>query len=544
MKAEQYIKSLIHLPLVQINREIEQVCGIINFFNEEEDIDIDLSTTREDKDEYGDWQTNAQLAHIATSRLSKDCSPQIILEPTCGTGNFILASLDTFTSIEEVYAVEIYKPYLQILKFEILQRYLDGIYTKPVRFHLIHSSVFDVDWDKIKKQIAQRNLLVIGNPPWVTNSDLSSIDSSNLPIKSNFRQERGFDALTGKSNFDIAEYICYDMFRHFANDHNQFALLLKNSVIKQICYSQRKIPRNIASMCQYQFDAKREFGASVDASLFVCKSGQAERCCDVMDLYTGEYCRSFGWIKDKFVSDLQSYSHTSAIDGVSPFKWWSGIKHDCQTVVELKRCGDTYVNRLGEVVDIEEDSIYPYVKSSDIQYDITPNHKRFIIITQHSISDNTDQLQITAPRTYTYLMQHREYFEKRKSVIYKKRSLFSMFGIGDYTFKPYKIVISGLYKQPHFALLTPINGKCVIPDDTCYLLGFDSEDIAKVVLSILSSDIITNFIKSISFADTKRIITKDVLMRINILNAIPESVDKHTLITYLDKKCNQTLLIF
>lgn len=519
MKVEDYIQSLRHLPIDEINSQIEQVCGIADFFTEIGDIDMCLSTERTNKDEYGDWQTNSQLANKIALQISKDYSPQVLLEPTCGRGNFILAALDTFTSLEEIYAIEIYKPYLQILKQEILQRYLDGTYSKKICFHLLHCSVFEVDWKEIRQQIGNKNLLVLGNPPWVTNSDLSKIDSKNLPHKSNFKQVSGLSAMTGKGNFDIAEYICYDLFRQFANGQNQFALLLKNSVIKQICHSQQKMRLPIAQLRQYKIDAKKEFGASVDASLFTCKAGDSEDTCEVYNFYTGNYERRFGWTNQKFVSNMETYARTASIDGISPFQWWSGIKHDCQPVVELTKRKDGYYNKLGELVNIEEDCIYPYAKSSDIQGYVTADHDRYVIITQHKVSDNTEQLQYTAPRTYNYLMQHRQYFDKRKSSIYKNRSPFCMFGIGDYTFKPYKVVVSSLYKNSHFTLLTPINGKCVIPDDTCYQLGFDNEQDAQMVLSVLSSLLVKEFLDSISFSDSKRMITKDLLMRINLIKA-------------------------
>jgi len=42
---------------------------------------------------------------------------------------------------------------------------------------------------------------------------------------------------------------------------------------------------------------------------------------------------------------------------------------------------------------------------------------------------------------------------------------------GSLFFKPYKVAISGLYKSSHFSLLLPVDGKPVMLDDTCYLLG-------------------------------------------------------------------------
>ncbi len=523
MELETYIQSIKHLPLKQVNLQIEQICGITDFFDDISDIHCAFTSTRRDnKDEYGDWQTNAVLANKIAQQISESFKPQVILEPTCGKGSFVLAALETFDTIDDVFAIEIYKPYIQSLKYDILQRYLDGRLTKKIRFHLLHCNVFDVNWSDIKKQIGNKNLLVIGNPPWVTNSDLSKADSANLPKKSNFKQVKGLAAITGKGNFDIAEYISYELFKNFAFGNNHFALLLKNSVIKQICHSQNKMRLPVSGLRQYRIDAKKEFGASVEASLLTCETGPVSRICDVYDFYSKEHISQYGWADNKFVADLEAYQRTAKIDGVSPLEWWSGIKHDCQPVVELTKCADGYRNKLGELVDIEDTCIYPYVKSSDIK-GITPTElNRYVIVTQHRINDNTEQLKYSAPKTYEYLMRHRAYFEQRKSSIYKNRPPFSMFGIGDYTFKPYKIVVSSLYKEPRFTLFTPIEGKCIVPDDTCYQIGFDKLEDAQLVLQILSTMLVADFIKSISFSDAKRTITKDLLMRINLIRAFKD----------------------
>ena len=277
-----------------------------------------------------------------------------------------------------------------------------------------------------------------------------------------------------------------------------------------------QIPIN--ALRQYEIDAKKEFGASVDASLFVCQAGQPSKNCKVFDFYSLQYKKTFGWVNQKFVSDIETYGKYSSIDGVCPFQWWSGVKHDCQSVVELTKSKNGFYNTLGELVNIEEDYIYPYVKSSDIQKENPTASNRYIIITQHKVNDNTEQLQHIAPLTYNYLLLHRDFFDKRKSAIYKNRSSFCMFGIGDYTFKPYKIVISSLYKHPHFSLLKPVKGKCVIPDDTCYQIGFDKEEDALAVLALLSNSVVKNFIESTSFNDSKRIITKELLMRIDLVS--------------------------
>lgn len=45
-----------------------------------------------------------------------------------------------------------------------------------------------------------------------------------------------------------------------------------------------------------------------------------------------------------------------------------------------------------------------------------------------------------------------------------------MFGIGDYSFAPYKVALSGFYKKPLFCLLYA--SKPVMTDDTAYFWHF------------------------------------------------------------------------
>ena len=119
-------------------------------------------------------------------------------------------------------------------------------------------------------------------------------------------------------------------------------------------------------------------------------------------------------------------------------------------------------------------------------------------------------------------------------MIYKDKPPFSIFGVGDYSFKPYKVAMSGLYKSSHFSLLLPVNGKPVMLDDTCYLLGFDSLGQAAVALGLLNSQPVQDFLKSIVFPDSKRPYTKDVLMRID-LQKVVSLVSAKSVQNYLSK---------
>lgn len=143
--------------------------------------------------------------------------------------------------------------------------------------------------------------------------------------------------------------------------------------------------------------------------------------------------------------------------------------------------------------------------------------RKYTIVTQKKAGQETKYIKTEYPLTYQYLMKHKESFEARKSSIYKNKPLFSIFGIGNYSFKPYKVAISGLYKTFHFTLVLPQDNKPLMLDDTCYTIGFDKIEYAIYAFILLNFEQTTQFLQSVTFSDAKRIFTKDVLMRIDLL---------------------------
>ena len=474
------------------------------------------------KEEYGDWQTNLSLAISICEHLrDQGISPQVIIEPTCGQGNFIIAALLTFDSIEDVYGIEIHQPYLEILK-EKLQKF--GKTIEQVNIHLFHESIFGFDFKKITDNIRGKTVLALGNPPWVTNSKLSEFGSNNLPQKTNFKNIKGLDAITGKGNFDIAESICIQLIEKLSTENAYFAFLLKNSVIKNLIYEQKNGKNTLSEIKQFNIDAQKEFGVSVSAALLFMKLfGGREKGCLVYDYYTKSTLYRYGWVGEKFVSNIERYIKTKDIDGVSPFVWRSGLKHDCSKVMEFSKINGQYVNALGEIADIEDDLIYPLVKSSDIKGNIISSTRKYVFVTQHSTNEDTHEIQKKYPKAYKYLTEHSEYLDNRKSSIYKGKPRFCMFGVGAYTFAKFKVVVSGLYKHTRFALLSEIEGKTAVCDDTCYMLGFNDYGVARLTMDILNSPMIQDFIDSVCFYDAKRTINKDILMRINLAPALRSS---------------------
>ena len=98
--------------------------------------------------------------------------------------------------------------------------------------------------------------------------------------------------------------------------------------------------------------------------------------------------------------------------------------------------------------------------------------------------------------------------------IYEKAPDFSIFGIGEYSFKKYKVAISGFNKTPMFSLV--YGKKTMMLDDTCYFLPFDDYDDAYITMLILNSKLVKKFLENIAFLDSKRPFSKKVLKRIDI----------------------------
>lgn len=507
----------------KINTIVLERTGIVDFVNSEEDIAdfkrlIGTKDINPDTVEYGDFQTPCSLTDLVCHNLTLSGSaPSVVFEPTCGRGNFLLSAIKEFSSCKKFVGSEIYKPYLNESKLSILDYMLNEYSKELPKIYFYHKSIFDFGYKNVFNK-EEGNILILGNPPWVTNSVLGSLASTNLPAKSNIKSLNGFDALTGKSNFDISEFILIQLLQTFQNFNGHISFLVKNSVIKNIVHDQKKSSFNVGNIQMQRIDAKKEFDVSVEASNFFCTLNKsAESTCLDMDLYTGKKNSSFGWFDDKFVSNIDGYKESNYFDGKSSLVWRSGMKHDCTKVFELTKEGDLYQNKLKEKFELEDDIVYTFLKSSDLKGGVINDSRKFVIATQKKIGESTAYIEKQHPKTYAYLKAHEELINKRGSVIYKGKPQFSIFGIGDYSYKPFKVAISGLYKRSVFSLIvTDKKNKTILLDDTCYILSFEEKVNAYLVYKMLNSEEVQTFLKSIVFLDAKRAYNKDTLMRLSL----------------------------
>jgi hypothetical protein len=508
----------------QANQEFHRLTGIRSFFEQPEAFtEFRRLITRPDtfatprRREWGDYQTAPDLAQrVCDYLVDSGVTPNVIIEPTFGTGNFILAAFKAFPTARTIYGVELQERYVWHTKIALLLQILHGERRAP-EIELHHGNIFT---HHFPREITEaEGILIIGNPPWVTSSELGVLEAENRPQKQNIKGLNGIAAVTGKSNFDLGEFILLRLLEFFSKRRGTLAMLCKNSIIKNIVeiLLQREFP--VADLRALEIDATREFDAAVEASLLVMRLGASEptRTCRVATLDAPQKSlRVFGWTRNKFVSNVEDYEALPNLDGKSSLIWRQGVKHDCSRVMELDVQENRLTNGDGEIVSVEEDRVYWLLKSSDLRGFEVSRARKKLILTQTKLSDNTTTLERLSPRLYAYLLQHGQYLDKRKSSIYRNKPRFAIFGIGEYSFKLYKVAISGLYKEPNFALVLPMDNRPTMLDDTCYFLGFDTYSDALFTNSILNSPLVKRFLRSVVFADAKRPYTKEVLMRIDL----------------------------
>lgn len=483
--------------------------------------------------EFGDFQTPVSLARKICELLAgRQLNPLSILEPTCGTGNLLIASLDQFPEVEKAVGLDVNSDYVAAAASAAQAR----SYAGTVR--IIHDDFFRADWPSILKDLPEP-ILVTGNPPWVTNAELGGLGSSNLPQKTNFQKHNGLDALTGKSNFDICESMLMRILELLDGRNATMAMLCKTAVARKVLlYAWRK-GIGLKGSDIYNIDAPRHFGASVDACLLVCYSSVSDRnqLCSIYDDVSQLHpLRRIGCCDGQLVADLLLYDRWKHLQGQDEtYRWRSGVKHDCVKIMELFKVASSYRNGLGESVELEDECVFPLLKSSDLVNGSTRQPRRWMLVTQKAVGDETSSMKHWAPKTWKYLMQHSQFLDARASSIYRKRPRFSIFGVGPYSFAPWKVAISGFYKQLDFKVIGSTAGKPIMLDDTSYFIACRTKREAEYIASILNSSTAKEFFGAFVFWDTKRPITVELLRRLDLLALARELGTEETMGEYVSQ---------
>ena len=481
------------------------------------------------KVEFGDFQTPIGLARAVVAQVAASgFRPASIVEPSCGIGNMLFAAANGFPEFLRAVGVEVQPAYA-----EALAERLSGRGDRE-RIRAFRANFFEHDWAGSLGQLPEP-VLVIGNPPWVTNAELSTSGSGNLPQKSNFQRHAGIDAITGKSNFDISEAMLLHLARALAGRNAMLAMLCKTNVARKLLMHLWQAGTPVQEPALYRIDSAAAFNAAVDACLLLCRFGgtTADLTAPVFAaLGVSRPAERIGFRDGRLLANAEMHDRWRHLEGEEVYRGRSGIKHDCTDVAELSGSFGAWRTGDGVAVDIEPDLLFPMLKASDLGSRRVPVPRRWMLVTQRMVGEDTSKIATAAPRTWAYLQANAERLDRRASVIYKNRPRFSMFGVGDYSFAPWKVGIAGLYKKIDFKVIGPHEGKPVVLDDTCYFVPCETQAEAELVASLLNSEPAREFYSAFAFWDAKRPITVELLRRLDLRKLATELgyVDKFALL--------------
>jgi hypothetical protein len=473
----------------------------------------------------GDFQTPPELVAAVLETLGPIGArwPRV-LEPTCGRGSFLTGLLAHHSPPREVRAFEIQPAHCQAA--EGLLEHRTGAAT--------HVSITCADFFRVDlaRDLAWRErgpLLVVGNPPWITTAELGGLVVAQQPPRSNVKGLSGLEALTGSSNFDVAEAVWLKLARELAAEGPTIAILCKCSVARGLLRFVHRAGWPFRDASIRRINAARWFGATVDACLFRITlsagvTAEEADCCGPVgipvfrSLDATEPEALLGFVKGGMIADTTAYHHVQFVDGTCHATWRQGIKHDAAAVMELavEPVTGRLRNRMGDDVEVEPAYVYPLIKGTDLRRPPVERPPRAVVVTQQRIGDDTERLAYSAPQLWAYLHAHADRFQRRRSSIYRGRPPFAIFGIGPYSFAPFKVVVSGLHKAPAFRILGPRDGRPVMLDDTCYGLPCSSAPEAAALAALCNDPTALAFLESATFRGAKRPITKALLQRLDL----------------------------
>ena len=141
----------------------------------------------------------------------------------------------------------------------------------------------------------------------------------------------------------------------------------------------------------HPIDSAAAFGAAVDACLLICSLVPAsqDRDCRVYRRLRSDrsLTATIGYHDGQLVADVSAFDRWKHLGGGDRFyRWRSGVKHDCSKVMELRKEGNHYRNGLDELVELEEDYLFPMLKSSEIKNGRSNESTRWMLVTQNLVA--------------------------------------------------------------------------------------------------------------------------------------------------------------
>lgn len=444
---------------------------------------------------------------------------------------------------------------------------------------------------------------IIGNPPWIKWEFLSSDYKnklSNLYLKIyNLYSYKGMQAGMGFAHDDISivfSYVCMDK---YLKENGILAFVLKQTLYKSIAgrefrkfiidKKETRIPVSIKKVIDL-LDLKPFKHSGAETSIAIIKKSEktvypvnysvwkikkGNRIIESMSLsqikdsvaisnFEARPDPHSKDLTDVWVMNKEGEKIKKAIFGQNHYEVRHGVVNDLNNVFLIKIIGNKNKNVIitnqqkgkkkiaNTQAVIEKDLIYPLLKPRHIKMWEIKGYDYIIIPHKKHGVNNESEIKIKYPKTYSYLLKFKNNLLERASKWFKGegKPFYTLFGIGEYTFKPYKVVWSSIGYLHAFAVADtiddPIIGKkSPIPDNTISYLSFNDITEAHYVCGILNSNLIKEVFSRRSTKSKWGISIGMVrnlpIPKFDVTNKIHKEISKLSLIAHNNKAKKQSV---
>ncbi|HDY72897.1 MAG TPA: hypothetical protein ENH90_01940 [bacterium] len=413
---------------------------------------------------------------------------------------------------------------------------------------------------------------IVGNPPWIKWEFLSKeykkkLSSLYLDIYKIF-SHKGMKARMGYAHDDISVMFMYVAMDKYLKMGGKLGFVMKQTLYKSIAGNefrkfaiekkQKSIPVKVLKV--EDLLAVKPFSSSAEAetSTIILEKGKRTTYPVPYDVWLPkekipEENQSLETViqnvviekKEAYPDDEKDLTDIWVLvdkgekkktfkKGKNFYKSRHGIVNDLNGVFFLnilKKEGKNIViengtNRAKKVVEkirtlIEPDLVYPFLKPKNVKRWNMKGYSYALLPQKKHGEKNESELRTKTPLTYKYLYKFKNNLLQRASSWFKIKGFpfYSIFGVGDYSFAPYKVAWCCMTYAPNFMVVSEVNDdligkKKVMPDNTIGYFSTSDKDEAQYLCALMNSKIVSEMLENRSSKSKWGI-------SINMVNNIP-----------------------